>query len=109
MWLIDYRATAWSTLKSAFSLAWVPKIWKLPGGIFAVLLAEKKQEINFLVKTKEEVENSLNKEKHEVNQMANRMYEVWKNINEVRKDKAYISSSVELKVHNHTDSYGETD
>jgi len=67
------------------------------------------QEINFLVKTKEEVENSLNKEKHEVNQMANRMYEVWKNINEVRKDKAYISSSVELKVHNHTDSYGETD
>jgi len=25
------------------------------------------QEINFLVKTKEEVENSLNKEKHEVN------------------------------------------
>jgi len=62
------------------------------------------QEINFLVKTKEEVEKSLDNEKREVNQMGNRMYEVWKNILEQRKDKGYISSSVELKIHNHTDS-----
>ena len=37
-------------------------------------------EINFLVKTQEEVQRSLDKEKQEVNKMANEMYEVWKQI-----------------------------
>ena len=36
--------------------------------------------INFLGKTYQEVERSLEKEKHEVLTMANRMYEVWTHI-----------------------------
>ena len=37
-------------------------------------------EIDFLVKTKEEVERSLEKEKLEVNKMANELYSFWTTI-----------------------------
>jgi transposase-like protein len=55
--------------------------------------------LNFLVKTKEEVERSLDKEKLEVNKMANNMYSIWTRILEERKNKGFLSTNVELKVH----------
>lgn len=55
--------------------------------------------MNFLVKTKEEVERSLDKEKLEVNKMANSMYSIWTRILEERKNKGFLSTNVELKVH----------
>lgn len=55
--------------------------------------------MNFLVKTKEEVERSLDKEKLEVNKMANNMYSIWTRILEERKNKGFLSTNVELKVH----------
>ena len=55
--------------------------------------------MNFLVKTKEEVERSLDKEKLEVNKMANSMYSIWTSIIEERKKKGFLSTNVELKVH----------
>ena len=57
------------------------------------------EELNFLVKTKEEVERSLEKEKLEVNKMANSMYSIWTSIIEERKKKGFLSTNVELKVH----------
>ena len=55
------------------------------------------QEITFLVQTQKEVQRSLDKEKHEVNQMANKMYEIWKEILEQRR--TFSSTNVDLKVH----------
>ena len=68
------------------------------------------EELNFLLKTKQEVERSLEKEKLEVNKMANSLYTLWKGIVEERDRKKFLSTNVELKVHQTNDDItGETD
>jgi len=67
------------------------------------------EELNFLVKTKEEVERSLAKEKIDVNKMANNMYSLWTKILEERQKKGYLSTNVELKVHQQKEDTGEVD
>ena len=57
------------------------------------------QEIQFLTKTQEEVQRSLDKEKADVNKMANEMYEVWMEILDERRRQTYSATNVNLKVH----------
>ena len=57
------------------------------------------KEINFLVKTREEVERSLEKEKLEVNKMASSMYSLWTAILGERERKAYSSTNLNMRVH----------
>ena len=52
-----------------------------------------------MIKTQQEVERSLEKEKLEVNKMANSMYTIWKKILAEREKNNLLSSNVELKVH----------
>jgi hypothetical protein len=55
------------------------------------------------------VERSLAKEKIEVSKMANNMYSLWTKILEERKNKGYLSTNVELKVHQKVEDTGEID
>ena len=56
-------------------------------------------ELVFLDKTRNEVQKSLDKEKLEVNKMANELYSLWTKIMEQRKFNKFLSTNVELKVH----------
>ena len=57
------------------------------------------QEIDFLIKSKEEVQRSLDKEKLDVNKMANSLYKLWTDISGERARQKFNSTNVELKVH----------
>lgn len=61
------------------------------------------------MKTKEEVERSLEKEKLEVNKMANGLYSMWTKIMEERTKNGFLSTNVELKVHSQSLANGEID
>jgi len=56
-------------------------------------------DLDFLLKTRDEVENSLQKEKFEVNRMANGLYDLWTQILAEREHQKFLSTNVELKVH----------
>jgi len=62
-------------------------------------VAIPQSELEFLVKTREEVERSLEKEKLEVNRMANSLYSLWTRILEERERKTFRTTNIELKVH----------
>lgn len=66
-------------------------------------------ELNFLIKTKETVERSLEKEKLEVNNMANGLYSIWSEIEAARAKQKFNATNVELKVHQQTEDNGEID
>lgn len=67
------------------------------------------EEINFLVKTKETVQRSLDKEKLEVNKMANDLYDLWTEIFDLREHQKFAATNVELKVHKQVEDNGEVD
>ena len=62
-----------------------------------------------MVKTREEVERSLEKEKLEVNKMANELYSLWEKIMEQRTKFGFNSTNVELKIHQQAMDSGEID
>ena len=66
-------------------------------------------EINFLIKTKDEVKRSLDKEKVEVGAMADGLYTNWKNILEQRKNQDFALTNVSLRVHEQALDDGEVD
>ena len=55
------------------------------------------------------MQRSLDKEKLEVNKMANIMYEIWKEIIEERRKNNFSATNVELKVHQDRNEAGEPD
>ena len=67
------------------------------------------EELNFLVKTQQEVQRSLDKEKLDVNKMANGLYEIWKVILEERRKQNFSATNVELKVHQDRNEAGDPD
>ena len=60
-------------------------------------------ELNFLMKTREEVQRSLDKEKIEVNQMANSLFSLWKQICDERTKNKFVTTNLTLKVHKQID------
>lgn len=66
-------------------------------------------DIDFLFKTKDEVEQSLDREKFEVNKMANQLYDLWTQILAERERQKFLSTNVELKVHKQSLEGGEVD
>lgn len=56
-------------------------------------------ELDFLQKTREEVTLALEKEKKELNEMANQIYQIWLEIEKERAKKDFSSTNVNLKVH----------
>lgn len=69
----------------------------------------KPEEISFLVRTRDEVQRALEKEKLEVNAMANELYELWLAIEAERETKKYASTNVALKVHKQELANGGSD
>lgn len=59
------------------------------------------------MKTREEVGRSLEKEKLEVNQMANSLYSLWTKIEEERKRTKFVSTNLAMKVHKQVDGHQE--
>jgi hypothetical protein len=58
----------------------------------------KKEDIDFLTKTKDDVHRKLEQEKREIQTLATGLYETWTKIQEVRTAKKFTSTNVDLKV-----------
>ena len=72
-------------------------------------LAATKEEIVFLSNTRDDVLRSLEKEKLEVNKMANDMYKKWCEILDLRNEQQYQASNVNLKIYKKVQENGDID
>ena len=57
------------------------------------------EDIKFIERSQLEVQRSLDKEKLDVNKMANSLYTIWKSIMDERTKQKFNSTNVELKVY----------